>query len=638
MKGDVYYVTRTYKYDVLHEDAKHKTLSREAWKQLMKDVTGRIINTGEVEFLASIFHDRDEAVDKKGNKLIDKTTGKPVLVELHYHVLVKFKRKMKQPDVKYEFGASNDASCEVPDHPLGMARYLVHRSEEAMNKKKVKYNDDEVMFWSADGQLTYDDIVSSDFWGVKIDYTKRKSFKMKVEIDEKDGFEIYEGLTDRDANDYVQGIVAGIGELIQKGEIRPEKAIELLRKYTHYGWVRKYSHLFNRDVEIYINQQVKYLKENGRQLKNIYISGYGGIGKTTFGEGLATYFANNDVDNMHVGSTQGKGKTFDALDGYTGEKSLVLNEMSSISFDLNEFKDVFDKNTFAPFPSRFNNKSFVGDTVVFTSSVTPLRFAKDVVIYSGGGSKYQDPANKKELDMNNEQAVNQYWQVKRRLEYCMVMLRDEDDYNYVNVYVFKLRESMRLADGSIDNNNGEHVLVGTVQFEAKPDHEPNITIEHYEQTEKLMNTDVRDWYDDVVVLDDFLEEHGLTESVDNSIINSFIADVVDNCVWDLLPSEFLYDIYLSYISKYYPEEEKMNLPAFVQALSDSLDGWERKDYSVYVGSKMDADEPLITEYLDNNVRRFGKKYKWINYAYAGDDEKKKRDFKRQKSYKGFVRK
>lgn len=638
MKGDVYYVTRTYKYDVLHEESLHKDLSRDEWKKLMLDTTQNVINTGEVEFLAGIFHDRDEAVDKNKKKIIDEVTKKPVLVELHYHVLVKFKRSMKQPDVKHEFGATNDQSCQVPDRPLGMARYLVHRSEEAMNEKKVKYNDDEVMFWSDGGKLTYDDVISSDFWGVKIDYTKGKSSKMKVVVDEKDGFVIYDGLTDAKNNDYVQGIVAGIGEKLSNGEIRKNEALNMLEKYTNHGWVRKYGYSFDRDIEIYIDRKVKHLKANGRQLKNIYISGYGGIGKTTFGEGLATYFANGDADNMHVGSTQGKGKTFDALDSYTGEKALVLNEMSSMSFDLNEFKDVFDKATFAPFPSRFDNKSFVGDTVVFTSSITPLRFAKDVVIYSGGGSQYQDPANKRELDLNNEQAVNQYWQVKRRLEYSLIMIRDEDDYNYVNVHVFKLRESMRLADGSIDNENGEHILVGVVKFESKPEHKPNITIEHYQQAETLMNTDVKGCYDDVVTLDKFLEKHNLVDSVDNSIINSFIADVVDNCVWDLLPSEFLYDIYKSYINKYYPEEKLLNISEFVQALSDNLDGWERKDYSVHVGSKMVEDEPLITEYLDDNVKRFGKKYKWINYDYSGGNEEMKRDFRRQKSYKGFVRK
>src|SRR5699024_5772477 len=280
---------------------------------------------------------------------------------------------------------------------------------------------------------------------------------------------------------------------------------------------------------------------------------------------------------------------------------VIFNEMSARGWTLDEFLECFDPYSYASFPSRNSNKDFVGDTSIFTNSISPLRFAKDLLIYSKGGSQYQDPADKQEIDYDNVEALDKYWQSRRRFNHMFVLLRDEDNSEVVHGYVFNLK------DGTY--KDGTHVLVGNVTFENKVGQAPNINDDTLDELQKLMSIDVDNMKQDIKTIDVFLEENGIVEATRDSMIDSFIDEVINECVWDLLPITFIYDLYKEYRNRNFPTSDLLNRDELMRKLETVLDNWERRNHSVRVtNNNMSKDEPLISEY---NLERF------INWGYAG---------------------
>ncbi len=122
---------------------------------------------------------------------------------------------------------------------------------------------------------------------------------------------------------------------------------------------------------------------------------------------------------------------------------------------------------------------------------------------------------------------------------------------------------------------------------------------------------------------------------DNSPVIDFWVEFEEQFQWELLPTGFLYDLFKSYYERVNPTGRVMSRQSFLSQLRVYLDAnndnWEDKtdrSTSVATSDRMDADEPLITEYnLDE----------WMDPSYMGSDMPKKRDFKRKANYRGFVR-
>lgn len=594
--GKVFYVTRHFKYDTMHADSKYKGMAESEWVEMMKQLAEKACNTGNIEFLAGIFHDRD-IEDKK-----------PVMI--HFHMLMRFKKVTEQPDVRSFFGATSDKNCKVPDSKLGMARYLTHTSEQAIEDEKTVYRDDEIMCWN----VRYKDLKKASFW-------ESKKTKNELKLVSK--------------RDKAEAIADGLGKQIRDGEIRVDKAKELLEEQAGYAWVRKLGHTFEIDRQAFIERRVREMIADGRNNRNIYIMGSGGSGKSSLAQDfLGLRIA--DEKGLYPATVSGISKTPDPLNKYVDEKVAVFNEMNPSSWDLNEFNSVFDPKKYGSFPSRNENKDFVGDTCIFANSISPLRFAKDLVVYTKGGSKYQDPVNEREIDSANWEAVDKYWQVRRRMKNIMVLERDAQDPTIVHCHVFNLRTGVMNDDGSKSLNDGTHILVGSIDFISVPDEKPVFADNVLDELERLIDVDVSGAYRDVTTIDGFLEENGMLEEPKDTLMSSFVEDVVNNCVWNLLPTTFLYDIYKEYRKMYYPSDELLNIQKFTGRLDVMLDDWERKQ-DVRSSGKMDADEPLISVYGLDRVERNGKPTPWMS-SYNGGNSQKTRDFRRQLKYKGFVRK
>ena len=99
----------------------------------------------------------------------------------------------------------------------------------------------------------------------------------------------------------------------------------------------------------------------------------------------------------------------------------------------------------------------------------------------------------------------------------------------------------------------------------------------------------------------------------NDAVRQFLEDVLPEASWDLLPWQFLYDLYRRWMERFNPSGRPESKNAFVKdvkLLEAELGEWEVTPNTVRSANKMDWPEPLILEY---NVRE------WMNMAYRGSD-------------------
>ena len=590
-------------YDSSEENENYAGITLDEWVAMIDERINDIADrySKELNFMAYIYHDKDEP----GNEQEDDEKG------IHVHFLVQFKEDKAKTyrktigEVREIFGASNnEKNVQKVDSLTGSSRYLTHRTKDAMNEGKYPYEVSEVKIINfEDIDMTYQDMINKDYWGTEENnyITAKKAEKIMLELAEK----------------------------VSTGELRKDVALDILEDETDYKYRRQWRKSFDDDQKEFINKRVKELSENGRNNQNIYIMGAGGIGKTNLGRKLGVKLSDNK--GFYITAPLGVSKTPDALNHYTDEMVALYNEISPKGWTLDEFNACFDFYEYAPFPARNENKHFIGHTSIFTNSISPLRFAKDLLIYEKGGSEYQDPANKREIDMNNPVAVDKYWQVRRRLKHLVVLVRDEVNVDLVHGHVFNLRYGILNEDGSFIKDQGTHVRVGEITFESEPNEEPAITEETLEKMTNLfeINVDGTHNKEEYKSIESFLDENDLIEVTSNNVVDSFIDEVVSEASWDLLPTGFLYDLYRSYVNRFYPSEKELNVKEFIYTLETHVDDWERTDNAVRSLTKMKKDEPLITEY---NLTR------WTDSNYKGSDLTKLRDFKRKPRYRGFVRK
>lgn len=603
-QGKFFHVARHYEYDS-HPGNAMAGISVSDWKGEMLRLLNRELKKGDVEYAAYIFHDRD----------VSPKTG--ALVPVHVHVLVRYKEVKAVSDVRAAFGVSRNKNGEVVDNQLGASRYLIHISDSAIREKKTIYSPDQVVTVGVD----YRDMINDQWWEKK----ERKDLTKKAKATVVDGIP----LMAVDTKEEAEWIYSYLSLLVLQGHMRPQAAMDAFLQEAGSHWYRKMSVDFTRDVEVRSRSLVERMTLDGRDLRNIYIFGAGGSGKST----LATKLGERLVKGggLAVTAPLGKDKTFDALNDYMGERGIILNEMSAHAWTLDEYLACFDRGVYAPFPSRNANKAFVGDLCIFTNSITPMQFANDLLVYSKGGSQYQDPSNKRQIDKSNKDALDKYWQARRRMANIVALQRDELDNTLVNAHVFNLRYGRKdVETGEMNHDDGDHIYVGTVSFRSSPGSAPVITSDTLDKLERLIQTDLGGKCDEgETTIEEYLDRLGMTSKLSDAMLGDFIEQFVSECQWGFLPTPFLYDAYRAFHKRFYPKDSLMSVQEFAPALDEMLEDWERLPLPYRVKHLMDADEPLITEWSLVN---------WMNQNYQGSDPAKKRAFPRKDRYRGFVKK
>lgn len=129
----------------------------------------------------------------------------------------------------------------------------------------------------------------------------------------------------------------------------------------------------------------------------------------------------------------------------------------------------------------------------------------------------------------------------------------------------------------------------------------------------------------------------------NNPVIDFWVQFKEEFQWSLIPNQFLYALYKSWFLDTNPSGKVISQRTFYDSLSSVIaaDGdWEdhigSDKTNIKTGSKMDADEPLITEYgLDQTTGQTPSP--WANHGYNGNSAQKKRDFVRKTKYRGILR-
>ena len=102
----------------------------------------------------------------------------------------------------------------------------------------------------------------------------------------------------------------------------------------------------------------------------------------------------------------------------------------------------------------------------------------------------------------------------------------------------------------------------------------------------------------------------------NDPVREFLSEFTERFVWDLVPNEFLYDLYKSWYSRCNPSGKPEGKTSFKKQLDtillepDFSRYWKVAENAINVGNKMSCPEPLISLY-DLAA--------WKNPSYSGSD-------------------
>ena len=122
--------------------------------------------------------------------------------------------------------------------------------------------------------------------------------------------------------------------------------------------------------------------------------------------------------------------------------------------------------------------------------------------------------------------------------------------------------------------------------------------------------------------------------LENNTVIEFLDEFLPQFKWDALPPKFLYELYKSWMSKDNANGKPVKKSVFIEYATDFFNDtneWNirlAQGDKITVGQRMDAYEPLITEY---NLTDY------MDPSYKGSDARIKRAFTRPKTIRGFVR-
>lgn len=121
---------------------------------------------------------------------------------------------------------------------------------------------------------------------------------------------------------------------------------------------------------------------------------------------------------------------------------------------------------------------------------------------------------------------------------------------------------------------------------------------------------------------------------ENNPVRDFWLELQDEFVWDLLPTNFLYDLFIAWFRKNHPSGIPVNRNEFTGQLAEVVseaDEWDFSDPQKKnrPGQKMVSPEVLIAEY---DLKE------WFNTGYSGNDRVRKSGFvPTRANYRGVVR-
>lgn len=174
---------------------------------------------------------------------------------------------------------------------------------------------------------------------------------------------------------------------------------------------------------------------------------------------------------------------------------------------------------------------------------------------------------------------------------------------------------------------GRYVPAQELMMDIIHNIEPFKTASHYQHTYKVLTAFVPHKEENAIET-----KHPRTQ--ENNSVFEFLNEFLPLFKWEVLPTKFLYELYKAWVSKDNANEKPVKKSVFIKYSADFFEdqpGWSVRlgqDDKITVGTRMDADEPLITEY---------KLIDYMNPNYKGSDPKVQRAFVRPKTTRGYAK-
>ena len=166
---------------------------------------------------------------------------------------------------------------------------------------------------------------------------------------------------------------------------------------------------------------------------------------------------------------------------------------------------------------------------------------------------------------------------------------------------------------------GRYVPAQELMMDIIRDIEPFKTASHYQHTYKVLTAFV---------------PHKEEKVIENNTVIEFLGEFLPRFKWEVLPTKFLYELYKAWMSKDNANEKPVKKSVFIKHSADFFSeqpGWSirlARGDKITIGTRMDADEPLITKYNLTN---------YMNPNYKGSDLRTKRAFTRPKTTRGYAK-
>ena len=395
-----------------HDINKEKVseLSEEDWKKKVINEVFFNPNIQHAERITGIFHDRDIAVEETGE-----------LKTLHFHGIIEFKNPHSLNNVKKEVNAYSyfKPTNSVP----GSMLYLTHTTPTAISQKKIRYEVKEILM----KEKGRDDFLKGE--ELEARYRELICGKLESQREQKKKDNAKEVAR-------IKGVVEETADKILHNEIADIVEVQEYLQNNNVSLT-----LFSRNKKVfldafYLRDEKKYKEIKGRNrpdLKLIYIEGPSEVGKTKLAKMLAKTLnsvAKVDENSIYNASTKSKGKSYDFIQGFQNEKSIIFDEQDLKDLEYGQFKQMFDENLSPAVSSRFKNK-------LLTSSFHFIVKSEDInsQIFELCEKEVNKFRKKKYLteERIEEEIENVYYQVKRRFDLIIHI-----DKKSISFYRYKL--------------------------------------------------------------------------------------------------------------------------------------------------------------------------------------------------------